>query len=70
MEFETPNQTPLIDEAYRIIYPKLRGDEHEVSKTGKTFVAEFFIDDAKYAERFVKAFRHATQLCGGKASPF
>jgi hypothetical protein len=47
MELEMPNQMPLIDEAYRIVYPKLRGNEHEANKTGKTFVAEFFIDNAK-----------------------
>jgi hypothetical protein len=30
----------------------------------------FLVDDIEYAERFAKAFRHAVELCGGKASPF
>lgn len=70
MELETRNQLPLMEEDFHLVYPKLSGNEHDVRRTDKTFVAAFFIDDAKYAERFAKAFRHAIELCGGKASPF
>ena len=59
MEFETRNQAPLMDVASHTVYPKLKGDEHDVNTNSKTFVAEFYIDDTEYANRFVKAFRHA-----------
>jgi hypothetical protein len=35
----------------------------------QTFVALVF-DNGDHAKRFVKAFKHAIQLCGGKPSPF
>ena len=70
MEFQTRNQTPLMDEDLHIVWPKLKGNEHEARKSRKTFVAEFYIDDAQYANRFAKAFRHAIALCGGEPSPF
>lgn len=67
---ETRNQAPLMDVASHTVYPKLKGDEHDANTNSKTFVAEFYIDDTEYANRFVKAFRHAVVLCGGTPSPF
>jgi hypothetical protein len=37
---------------------------------GKGTRSEFVMDDVAYAHRFAKAFRHAVELCGGKASKF
>jgi hypothetical protein len=69
--FETHNQAPLIFEEADRVYPKLKGNEHEVRNKRETFVAEFVVDDVSgYGERFAKALRHAVVLCGGEASPF
>lgn len=70
MEFQTRNKAPLIDEASHTVFPKLQGRDHEADRKTKTFVAVFFFNDVEYASRFVKAFRHAVTLCGGKPSPF
>jgi hypothetical protein len=70
MEFETRDKAGLIDEESHTVYPKLTGRDHESDSKSKTFVLEFFFNDVEYAARFVKAFRHAVTLCGGKASPF
>jgi hypothetical protein len=37
---------------------------------GKGTGSEFMMDDVAYAHRFAKAFRHAVELCGGRASKF
>jgi hypothetical protein len=69
IEFETRNQTPLMDKLRRYEPPlvdKPQGYEHYA----KTFVSEFYIDDVEYANRFARAFRHAVGLCGGMPSPF
>jgi hypothetical protein len=70
MEIETRNQEPLMEENFHIVWPKLKGAEHEATKNNKTFVAALYFDDATYAKRFSNALRHAIGLCGGKASPF
>jgi hypothetical protein len=70
MVFETRNQAPLMDVASHTVFPKLKGDDHDANSNRKTFVAELYIDDAEYANRFVKAFRHVAVLCGGTPSPF
>jgi hypothetical protein len=76
IEFETRNQSPLMDKLQRYEPPlmddmaKLEGYDHEGKKNTKTFVSEFYIDDTEYGNRFVKAFRHAVGLCGGTPSPF
>ena len=41
-----------------------------LSDTGRLSEDEFLVDDVTYARRLAKAFRHAVELCGGKASPF
>jgi hypothetical protein len=70
MVFETRNQAPRMDVASHTVFPKLKGADHDADSNRKTFVAELYIDDAEYANRFVKAFRHAVVLCGGTPSPF
>jgi hypothetical protein len=70
MYFETRGKAGLVDEERDAVYPKLPGPDHESDSKSKTFVLEFFFNDVEYAARFVKAFRHAVTLCGGKASPF
>jgi hypothetical protein len=37
---------------------------------GKGARSEFMMDDAAYASRFAKAFKHAVDLCGGQPSKF
>jgi len=37
---------------------------------GKSNNSEWSVDDAAYARQFAEAFRHAVELCGGKASAF
>lgn len=37
---------------------------------GKSDNSEWSMDDAAYARQFAEAFRHAVELCGGKASAF
>jgi hypothetical protein len=70
MEIETQNQAPLMTERFHIVWPKLKGSEHEAFDSKETFVSALYFDDAEYAERFSKALRHAVTLCGGKSSPF
>ena len=38
--------------------------------TAKGIRSEFMMDDAAYATRFAKAFKHAVDLCGGRPSKF
>jgi hypothetical protein len=70
IEFQTRNQEPLIDEDLHIVYPTLKGTEHDAKDKTKTFVWAFYMDDIEYAKRFAKAFRHVIALCGGKPSVF
>jgi len=70
MGFETQNQAPLIDEDSHTVFANLQGRNHESKNKSKTFVGVFYLDDTEYAARFVKAFRHAIALCGGKPSTF
>jgi hypothetical protein len=70
VEFRAHNQEPLVEEDVHTVYPKLEGTEHETRSKGKTFFIVFYMDDIPYMERFVKAFRHAIALCGGKSSVF
>jgi hypothetical protein len=70
IEFQTRNQTPLIDEESHTIFSKLQGSDHESKNKTKTFVAVFYVDERAYADRFAKALRHAIELCGGNPSAF
>src|SRR6266581_6617580 len=45
IEFQTRNQEPLMGEDFHIVWPKLKGTEHEAKESKKTFVAEFYMDD-------------------------
>jgi hypothetical protein len=70
MMFTTGGEAGLIDEEWHTTFAKLTGDDHENHKSVKAKSAHFVFDDLGYAQRFGKAFRHAVELCGGKASPF
>jgi hypothetical protein len=70
VELLTYSQKPLMDEEFLATYPNLNAPERESRDSRKTYVAEFFVDDAEYAKRFVNALRYAVGLCGGKPSPF
>ena len=68
MQFQTRNESPLIDEEFSSFdHGKIIG--HGAVKS-KKYTSSFYLDDLQYAERFEKAFRHAIQLCGGKPSAF
>ena len=51
-----------------------RNDAQVLDYTGnlvaKGIRSEFMMDDAAYAARFAKAFKHAVERCGGRASKF
>jgi len=70
LDFETRNQKPLMDKNIDSIFPALTGSNHENKNSEKTFVASFHFNDVKYADRFVRAFQHTIELCGGQPSPF
>jgi hypothetical protein len=71
VEFRTHNQEPLVEEDVHTAYPKAYpSTEHETRSTGRTFFIVFYMDEIPYMDRFVKAFRHAIALCGGKSSVF
>jgi hypothetical protein len=68
--FKTTDKELLIEEVDHTIWPKEQESAHETHGTSKTFGALFYLNNLEYADRFVKAFRHAIILCGGKRSPF
>lgn len=70
VEFHTRNEVPGIVEDSVATYAQLTGNDHEAQIHLKSSKGWFIVDDAAYAERFAKAFRHAVELCGGKASKF
>jgi hypothetical protein len=70
LDFKTRNEPGLITEDWSNVFVKLTGPDHESKKTDKTNNAYFVFNDPEYAKRFAKAFKHAIELCGGKASPF
>ena len=70
MAFKTRPEASLIDIYSNTIYPKLEGSDHESKSSSKANTAYFMVNDVEYAKRFMKAFRHAVELCGGKPEPF
>jgi hypothetical protein len=70
MSLSTRTEAGLITEEWDTLYQKLTGTDHETKHTSKSSSSYFEFDDPAYAQRFAKAFAHAVQLCGGKASPF
>ena len=70
VEFHTRNEIPKIKDDSVTIYAELTGKNHEAQQHGYMSKGWFMVDDAAYAERFAKAFRHAIELCGGKSSKF
>jgi hypothetical protein len=70
ISFETRNEIPLFHQHIDVIRPEIIGPERDSESDSMTYGAEFYFDDADYADRFFEAFRHAVQLCGGKKSPF
>ena len=70
IEFETRNQLPLMQTFTHVTFLKIKGPDHESQGSARTFASSFYIDDLVYAPRFVAAFRHAVELCGGRRSTF
>jgi hypothetical protein len=70
VEFHIRNEEPKIKDDSVTTYAKLTGKDHEARHHGYMSKGWFTVDDAAYAERFAKAFKHAVELCGGKASRF
>lgn len=70
VEFHTRNDVPKIKDDAVTTYAGLKGKDHEAQIHNQVSNGWFIVDDAAYAERFAKAFRHAVELCGGKASKF
>ena len=70
ISFKTRAEAPLIEEDWHRIFPKLSGAEHDLYSKNKATGADFEVDDVEYAQRFMKAFRHAVELCGGKGNGF
>jgi hypothetical protein len=68
--FRTRNDVLSIKEKAVRTFAELKGPEHEQHTESKTNVGWFNVDDATYAQRFVAAFRHAVETCGGAASKF
>jgi hypothetical protein len=52
-------EAPLVDESWS-----------ETNHTSKGKEVFFLVDDVEYGKRFMKAFRHAVEFCGGKPEPF
>jgi hypothetical protein len=70
VEFHTRNEVPKIKDDSVTIYAELKGKDHEAQHHGYASKGWFNVDDVAYAERFAKAFKHAVELCDGKASRF
>jgi len=68
--FKTRPEAPLMDIYSNAIYPELEGSDHESKSSSKANTAYFMVNDVEYANRLMKAFRHAVELCGGKPEPF
>ncbi|HXW57741.1 MAG TPA: hypothetical protein VEJ67_18455 [Candidatus Cybelea sp.] len=70
LRFEARNGASAIVEDSVMTFMKLQGKDREGRSTSKTSHAWFIINDADYAKRFAKAFKHAVELCGGQPSKF
>jgi hypothetical protein len=70
VEFYMRNGAPKIKDDSVTTYVQLTGKNHEAQHHGYMSKGWFAVDDVTYAERLVKAFRHAVELCGGKTSKF
>jgi hypothetical protein len=69
--FKTHAEAPLINEDWDTIYSKLQGSDHENKHSSKGKEGYFEVDDdVEYANRLMRAFHHAVELCGGKPEPF
>jgi hypothetical protein len=54
----------------RLEAPLVDQSSSETKHTSKGKEVVFLVDDVEYGKRFMKAFRHAVELCGGKPEPF
>ena len=70
VEFHIRNEDPKIKDDFVTTFDELAGKEHEAQGHSYASKGSFIVDDATYAKRFAKAFKHAVELCGGKASKF
>lgn len=65
--FLTHGGSPLIDGKTDTIYANRQGSERENKNTSEGAEGHFEVDDVQYATRFMKAFRHVVELCGGES---
>jgi hypothetical protein len=70
ISFSTRLEAPIIDKEMHFLYPKEQGKYRESMSKFKATQAYFQVDDAEYGARFLKAFRHAVELSGGRPDPF
>lgn len=75
IEFRTRDDESVIDEQWTLKTQKGNNtnkwdSEQNSAKGNRTNSGSFAIGDLEYAKRFVKAFRHAVELCGAKSSTF
>jgi hypothetical protein len=68
--FMTRNGATAIKEEYVSTPTKLNGADHEQRSSSKQQKMWLVVDDADYAQRLAKAWKHAVELCGGKPSKF
>ena len=68
--FFTRNGAPAIKDEYVRTFTKLKGADHEQRGTSKQQEMWLLVDDSDYAQRLARAWKHAIELCGGKASKF
>lgn len=68
--FHTRNDEPKIQDNSITIFEKLTGSDHLADDHRHVNMQWFIVDDVTYAERLVKALRHAIELCGGQTSKF
>lgn len=68
--FFTRNGAPAIKDEYVRTFTKLKGADHEQRGTSKQQEMWLLVDDADYSQRLARAWKHAIELCGGKASKF
>jgi hypothetical protein len=70
IEFLTRDGATAITEDMVKTYTKLTGKDHESRDVSKINKGWLIADDVPYAQRLVKALKHAVELCGGKTSKF
>ena len=70
LNFNSTNNQPVFEEIETTTWQNLIGKEHESKTPRSLYKLSLIFDDQGYAARFERAFRHAVELCGGRAAPF